>query len=200
MSRSPQWVTSASLAAAVGVGIAGCGGTAHLRLASNKSPEATKLTCADSIYTATIRRGGKPKAFNAIVIGQAIFNDLRGAQHRSELQRTGAMLTYKSPLTMDATGAATISVAKVHGGRIVIIYGRNAQDQMATGRPQFSEFPAEARFALCGYKRGALRVPQFAGGFGVSRPGCYEIKVAIGSRTTSRIVSFGEGSRCPSGK
>jgi hypothetical protein len=180
------WRSSSAVAVAA-VFIVACGET---------QPRPLAPTCSDSIYTASIRPPATPKAFNAIEIGPAIFNDLRSARDPSQLQRTGSLLTYKSPLTIVATGVATITVSSVHGGGIVLLYGTDVPNRLAKGSTQIADFPAELRFRLCGYVGKSLRVPQFAGGLGVSRPGCYRIEVSIGRRSTSRVVSLGEGAAC----
>jgi hypothetical protein len=188
-SRLARTAWRSSLAVAAGaVALVACGGT---------QPRPTTLTCSDSIYTASVRPGGKPKAFNAVEIGPAIFNDLRGAQDASQLERSGSLLTYKSPLTIAATGKVRIAASSLHRGRIALLYAKNVPDRLAAGGANIADFPAALQFRLCGTRGSALRVPQFAGGFGVSQAGCYRIKVSIGNRSMSRVVSFGAGSACP---
>ncbi len=171
-----------------------CGAVQH-REAASDTPAPT-LTCSDSIYTASLRPGAIPKEFKAIVIGPAIFNVLQEARDPSLLERSGALLVYKSPLTIAATGEVTITASSVHAGRIVVLYGKDVPYKLATGKPHMAAFPVADHFRLCGYAGRALRVPQFAGGFGVSRPGCYRIEVERGRRSTSRVVSLGAGLTC----
>jgi len=188
-SARTAWRPSFAVAVAVGaLAIVACGET---------RPHAPALTCADSVYTASIRPGASPKAFNAIEIGPAIFNDLRGARDRLRLEGSGSLLTYKSPLTIVATGEATITVSSGRSGRIVLLYGTDVANRLATGTPRVTAFPAVSRFVLCGHAGRTLRVPQFAGGFGVSQPGCYRLEVSVGKRSTSRVVSFGADAGCP---
>lgn len=122
--RSSLAVTAGAMA------IVACGGTQRPPPASKSSPRATELTCSDSVYTASIRRSVTPKAFKAIEIGPAIFNDLREARDPRMLQRDGSLLTYKSPLTIAAAGEVTITVSSVHSGRIVLLYGTAVTDRL----------------------------------------------------------------------
>lgn len=148
--------------------------------------------CNSAIFSAPVKQGQSPRRVNAIVVSQAIFNDLKGA--RWSLDHPRALVpfySYKSPLTVWGEGAVTVEIRRpVSGARL--LYGQADLQKLGVHPVRLSGLPTRAVFNLCEAKNHARLATQYNGGFAVSRPMCVTIAVsAPGRKTVISQIPFG---------
>lgn len=165
------------------------------------APSPPSRPCASAIYTTSVPRGSAPRATNAITVGAAIFNDLRGA--RRSLDRPSVRVpyyTYKSPLTVWRASFVTVIVSS-QGDYARLIYTPRLINRLgARNPPRWNDLPFATRFAVCAGADGSRLATQYNGGFALRHPGCVAITVrSRDSAMAMRTVPFGR-SRCRSSK
>ena len=147
--------------------------------------------CKSAIYTAPLAAGQRPRAVNAIVLGHAIFNDLRGAKSSLDSpRRLVAFYTYKSPLTVWGSTAVTVTVIRPRRTARLLYDSRDLQ-RLGTQIMRVASLHLSATFEICRGSNGGLAT-QYNGGFALLRPECVTLAVKSADVvSTTRVVPFG---------
>lgn len=136
---------------ALGLAVVGATTSAHASTAAQAVRQ-----CKSAIYTAPLAAGQRPRTVNAIVIGKAIFNDLRGA--KTTLDRPRAFVpfyTYKSPLTVWGSGSVSVTVLRPRRSAKLLYDSRDLR-RLGTRAVRFAALPLSATFQLCRGPSGIL--------------------------------------------
>lgn len=148
--------------------------------------------CNSAIYTAIVPAGSSPRKVNAVVIGHAIFNDLRGASTRLDRpRRLVPFYTYKSPLTVWGRTAVSVTIVRPRASAR-LLYDSSDLRRLGTRAARFASLPATTTFELCRASgSGAALATQYNGGFALLRPECVTLAVQSQRATRTSVVAFG---------
>jgi hypothetical protein len=171
--------------------LAGCSSAASTA-ESSKTQEASLRGCDSAIYTASVQEGSSPRKVNAVVIGRAIFNDLRAARTRlDQPRRLVPFYTYKSPLTVWGRSAVSVMIVRPRASAR-LLYDSSDLRRLGSRAIRLASLPVTTTFELCRHRgSGALMATQYNGGFALLRPQCVTLAVRSEGTTRTRLVAFG---------
>jgi hypothetical protein len=129
---------------------------------------------------------------NAIIVGHAIFNDLRGARTRLDPPtRDADFYTYKTVVTVWGPDTVTVKVSSPGNG-VRLLYDPGTLEQLATRPPSLASLPTEAMFDVCRGRTSSSVATQYNGGFAIRRPLCATVETVMpNGLRTHRLVRFG---------
>lgn len=177
-----------ALSAVVTAGIAVACGSTHRATASNIR------RCSSAIYSVPLAAGARPPAHNAVIIGRAIFNDLRGAREKLDRpRRLTPFYTYKSPLTIWGSNTVYVTVARPRS-TVRLLYDVRDLQSLGKREIRLAALPTQARLETCmSGKPGVPKATQYNGGFALAEPTCVTIEVRSSSSGKRRLkkIPFG---------